>query len=172
MRFVGTLLLCGAVLVGCGQPASEPKRTGVSESSTANEVAVVPVSAGERLYKTCSACHLPTGEGVPGAFPSLKGDVARFMTTDAGRDYLIAVVKYGLQGEIVTSDGRYSGVMASQAQRWSPAEIADVLNYISTEFHSGASVEVVTEDEVTSALERFGSLPPQKVATLRPKVPN
>ena len=43
---------------------------------------------GEKLYNTnCAACHLPTGTGVPGAFPALKGspvatgDIARHLNT-------------------------------------------------------------------------------------------
>ena len=28
---------------------------------------------GEKVYQTCAACHGPTGAGVPGAFPALKG---------------------------------------------------------------------------------------------------
>jgi cytochrome c oxidase subunit 2 len=32
------------------------------------------MAKGEALYNTnCSSCHLPTGEGVTGVFPALKG---------------------------------------------------------------------------------------------------
>ena len=36
-------------------------------------VNAAPVSkTGEQVFITCSACHLPSGEGIPGAFPSLQ----------------------------------------------------------------------------------------------------
>ena len=31
------------------------------------------MSRGEKVYQTCAACHQPTGLGVPGVFPALKG---------------------------------------------------------------------------------------------------
>ena len=33
-------------------------------------------------YQRCAACHLPTGEGIPGAFPPLKGRVAKIAASD------------------------------------------------------------------------------------------
>lgn len=31
------------------------------------------MSRGEKVYQTCAACHQPTGLGIPGVFPALKG---------------------------------------------------------------------------------------------------
>ena len=64
-------------------------------------------------FATCSACHLPDGVGVPGAFPPVRNRAATIAGLDGGRDYLITVVTYGLMGTIqvdgVGYNGRYMG---------------------------------------------------------------
>lgn len=50
---------------------------------------------GEKIYNAkCAACHMPTGEGLPGAFPALKG--SKVALGDVGKH--IDVVVYGVQG--------------------------------------------------------------------------
>jgi len=39
----------------------------------------------------CQGCHRPDGSGVPGAVPDLRGEVARFLATPDGREFLIRV---------------------------------------------------------------------------------
>src|SRR5258708_19058764 len=73
----------------------------------------------------CSACHQANGEGLPGAFPSLKND-AVVDKDDATKH--IQVVLQGLH------DARVSGVvygspMPPFAGTLSDAEIADIIDY-------------------------------------------
>ena len=84
---------------------------------------------GEADYQRCSACHLPTGEGIPGAFPPIKGRVANIAASDEGRSYLVSVVTAGLMGSITVDGVSYMGVMPAQGSSYDAAGISNVLNY-------------------------------------------
>jgi|GEM_PF-2234901 len=161
-------LLAFSLLAACGQ--SEPK----SQSNAASDApaAVANVSSvnaeGKALYRACAACHLPSGEGVSGSFPPLQGDVAQLSQSEAGRDYLVAVIKFGLQGEIKTSAGTYDGFMAAQAGNWSSDDMAILLNYLGSEFSPEVSVDPYSAEEIDATLARLGRLGAGDVAGLRP----
>ncbi|TNE47945.1 MAG: nitrite reductase, copper-containing [Deltaproteobacteria bacterium] len=80
---------------------------------------------GKQVYlQNCAACHQPTGQGVPRAFPPL-----------AGSDYLlgkpkraISVVLQGLQGEVVVNGVKYNSVMPKV--KLTDEEVANVLTYV------------------------------------------
>jgi mono/diheme cytochrome c family protein len=94
--------------------------------------AAIDVGEGEQVYSAqCAACHQASGEGVPGAFPPLAGHVPELAVAEGGREYLINVVLYGLQGEIEVHGETYDGVMPAWAQL-DDEQIADVLNYTLT----------------------------------------
>jgi cytochrome c oxidase cbb3-type subunit 2 len=81
---------------------------------------------GQSLFMAnCSACHQATGEGIPGAFPPLKGNAA----VDADDPTLhIHTVLQGAHG--VTIGGvAYSSVMPPFAGQLSDADIANIVNY-------------------------------------------
>jgi cytochrome c oxidase cbb3-type subunit 2 len=81
---------------------------------------------GAALYTAhCSACHQASGEGLPGAFPSLKDD-AVVNKDDATKH--IDVVLNGLHDARV-SGVVYSSVMPPFAATLSDAEIADLIDY-------------------------------------------
>jgi cytochrome c oxidase cbb3-type subunit 2 len=81
---------------------------------------------GAALYTAnCSACHQASGEGLPGAFPSLKDD-AVVNKDDATKH--IDVVLNGLHDARV-SGMVYSSVMPPFAATLSDAEIADLIDY-------------------------------------------
>ena len=84
---------------------------------------------GEAGYQRCAACHLPTGEGIPGAFPPLAGRVAQIAASDEGRAYLVSVVNAGLMGSIIVDGTPYMGVMPAQGSSYDAAGISNVLNY-------------------------------------------
>ena len=83
------------------------------------------ISDGAEIYQDfCAQCHLDSGVGVPGAFPTLnKSD---FLFENITRS--IAAIKYGLKGAIVVNGESYNGLMANQGL--DDEEIADVMNYI------------------------------------------
>ena len=84
---------------------------------------------GEQEYQRCAACHLPGGEGVPGAFPPLKGRIAALARSPEGRAYLVAVVNVGLIGSVTVDGVPYMGVMPAQGSSYDAAGISRVLNY-------------------------------------------
>jgi cytochrome c oxidase cbb3-type subunit 2 len=100
-----------------------------SENPSANLAAKEPggydAAKGAALYTAnCSACHQASGEGLPGAFPSLKDD-AVVNKDDASKH--IDVVLNGLHGDRV-SGVVYGSVMPPFAAL-SDTEIADLIDY-------------------------------------------
>ena len=101
-----------------------------SQNPTAAPVAAAPggydAAKGASLYTAnCSACHQANGEGLPGAFPSLKGDAV--VNKDDVTKH-IQVVLHGLH------DARVSGVVYGSAMppfaaTLSDAEVADIIDY-------------------------------------------
>ncbi len=83
-------------------------------------------AAGNALYTThCAACHQATGTGLPGVFPSLKGNQ---VANDADPTRHIDVVLHGLQGAAI--DGvTYASPMPSFAATLSDAEITGIINH-------------------------------------------
>jgi len=105
-------------------------------------------SAQAEGYQRCAACHLATGEGVPGAFPPLKGRIARIAASPEGRAYLIAVVNAGLMGDITIGGIRYMGVMPAQGPGLDAQAIRDALNH---------SVQVLDADNVRPDWQPFST---------------
>ncbi|RDI95425.1 cytochrome c [Meiothermus sp. QL-1] len=85
------------------------------------------------LYAQCQGCHQANGAGVPGVFPPLAGHIPEILAVRGGREYLIQVMLYGLQGPITIKGTRYQGVMPAYAQL-KDEDIAALLNHISTQW--------------------------------------
>lgn len=112
---------------------------------------------GETTYSAnCVSCHQANGQGIPGAFPPLAGHMPELYNAEGGRDYIIQVVLYGLQGEIDVDGTTYNGVMTPWGQL-SDEQIAATLNH-----------ELTSWDN-ESLLEAFSPLTPDEVAALRDK---
>ena len=103
-------------------------------------IGVVPVAAGagdsvqtgndgargRNLFTAnCSACHQASGEGLPGAFPPLKGNSV--VNKDDATKH-IHVVLDGVQGEKV-GGADYASPMPPFAKMLSDADIADIIDY-------------------------------------------
>ena len=103
-------------------------------------------------YATCSACHLPDGAGVPGAFPPVRNRVAKIAALEGGRAYLVAVVTYGLMGTISVDGMQYFGVMAGNSGTHDAQDVAAALNYVIFELSDDdtSGIEPFTADEVTT----------------------
>lgn len=68
----------------------------------------------------CRGCHGPDGAGAPGAAPSFRGQVAKFLWVPGGREYLIRVPG-AAQSEL--DDARTAAVLNWLLQSFSAAEI-------------------------------------------------
>ena len=99
-------------------------RGGTGTASGAGRSAQAP--RGKDLYiANCSACHLANGEGIPGAFPPLKG--SGVVNKDDAVKH-IQVVLNGMQG--ARAGGVvYASAMPPFAGVLSDAEIADIIDY-------------------------------------------
>jgi cytochrome c oxidase cbb3-type subunit 2 len=81
---------------------------------------------GKALFTAnCAACHQASGEGLPGAFPSLKGDA---VVNGADPKAHIHVVLYGLQGASVGGVA-YSSPMPAFGKALSDTDVANIINY-------------------------------------------
>ncbi len=114
-------------------PAAAPAPAASKQSAAAGKEASAPAVAatqgsakGKQLFSAnCSACHQDTGEGLPGAFPALKGNAA---VNDANPSTHIHAVLFGLEGATV-GGVKYESAMPEFGSALSDADIADIINY-------------------------------------------
>lgn len=139
--------------------ATESATETISASAATTEAVVTETAAvsfdselGNATYMNCLACHQITGEGIPGAFPPLKGHMPKLYNADGGREYLIQVVLYGLQGQIVVDGMTYNGLMTPW-NSLSDDAIAAVLNHELTSWGNDAMLNnfsPITAEEVAT----------------------
>ncbi|MEZ4629394.1 MAG: c-type cytochrome [Deinococcales bacterium] len=124
---------------------------------------------GDTTYTSvCLACHQMTGAGIPGAFPPLKDHMPELYKAEGGREYMIDVVLYGLQGAINVAGMDYNGIMPPQGHL-SDEQIAAVLNHELTSWGNDALIEdfkPIMPDEVKA--QRGNTLSPAQVLEHRP----
>ena len=101
---------------------------------------------GKMIYlQSCMACHQITGQGVPGAFPPLTK--TEYSIGDARR--VVAIALKGIAGAI-TIEGKTYVVGMPQPDLTFPIlkedkNIADVLNYVRTNFGNDIKEAITTE---------------------------
>ena len=112
--------------------------TGAPASAAAPRAGGYDAAKGQTLFTaTCAACHQTAGEGLPGAFPPLKGNPA---VNDADPTEHIHVVLHGLQGANVGGIV-YPSPMPPFGATLSDADIANIINYERSSWgNHGASV--------------------------------
>ena len=126
-----------------------------------------PADPGAKVYQRCAACHLPNGQGVPGAFPALAGRVSQAAQSDAGRDYVVMAVVAGLMGEIDVDGRKIRGVMPAQAGL---TDIAAALNHAAALQPPGAAApktRAFTAQEVAAIKARFVKATPNSIHAIR-----
>ena len=127
---------------------------------------------GEELYVKCAVCHLPDGQGIPGAFPPLAERLGPFAVTPEGRAYLIMVVKAGMLGQINVAGGAIWGAMP--AQILDDNQIASVLNHVITVFNHDSIPDQwpgFSGEEVSKTTQKHPGATGQYTAELRKQVP-
>ena len=91
----------------------------------ANITKEIQMERGKQVFLTsCFACHMATGEGLPGIFPP----VAKSDWLKADKDRAIRAVTRGLSGPIVVNGQPYNNMMPPQGLE--DAQTADVLTYV------------------------------------------
>ena len=85
----------------------------------------IQIERGKKVFLTsCFACHLATGEGLPGVFPPLAG--SDYLKAD--KDRAIKVVIKGLSGPVTVNGKLYNNLMPPQ--EYTDEQAADVLTYV------------------------------------------
>ncbi len=112
-------------------PTPNPAVTAILNAKPAVTADVsADTAAGQEVFaQVCAACHMPTGTGLPGAFPPLAGHFPEVLAAGGGHDYAVSVVLFGLQGAINVSGQAYNSIMPPQ-QQLTDQQVADVLNYV------------------------------------------
>ena len=123
-------------------------------SLTVSVSAVAEATYDAAGFATCSACHLQEGQGIPGAFPPVRNRAAQIAALEGGREFLIAVVSYGLMGPIQVDGTNYASVMPGNVGLLQPEAIAAALNYLVFELQdddaAANDIEPYTADEVSA----------------------
>jgi len=138
------------------KPGEELAKPEISQAAASETAAPPPPAAtgpysfnaarGAELYATnCAACHQASGEGLPGAFPPLKGNAA---VLDADSAKQLATILHGLQGEPINGT-TYASPMPPFAATLNDADIADIANHERTSW--GNQGKTVTAEQVKAA---------------------
>ena len=147
------VLLMGTWACTEQDPATDQREPEVVESEPEKAAEVekpVTYALGKSSYNTiCAACHMPTGQGVPGLNPPLVG--TEWVMGD--KDRLIGIVLNGFNEEIEIDGDRYANEMAA-LDYLSDEEIANILTFVRFEF--GRRSNEVTIEEV-AAVRAAGS---------------
>lgn len=110
-------------------------------------------SGAQLFQQNCIFCHGDNGQGRVGAFPPLVGHAPDIIKA-GGREHLINVVLYGLQGSIKVKNNTFNGVMPAFPQL-SDEQVANVLNQILTAWGNDKLLpkdhKAITASEVNAA---------------------
>jgi cytochrome c oxidase cbb3-type subunit II len=119
---------------GSGGAGSEHATAGTATAAPSSTSSLVVGAAaggydaakGSSLYTAnCAACHQASGEGLPGAFPPLKGNAV--VNNDDATEHIHVVLR-GLQATQV-GGVLYGGAMPPFADRLSDADVAAILDF-------------------------------------------
>ncbi|MDP3462293.1 MAG: cytochrome c [Bacteroidales bacterium] len=141
-----------AILIGlssCG--GSTETKTGSADETTVKETAVevkaeAPVeqysyAQGEKIFnEKCIVCHQANGEGIPGAFPSIKG--SEFLKNN--RLGAISQVLNGAAGGSTINGIKYTAPMPFQVD--TKEDAVAVINYVAN--HFGNDFGLITIEDV------------------------
>jgi len=126
----GSPAIAGGAAAGAATAAGAP-------AATAGDA-----SKGQALFTAnCAACHQANGEGLPGAFPSLKADA---VVNDADPTRHIDAVLKGLQGARV-GGVVYSSPMPPFGAALSDADVAAIIDYERSSWGNHGSTVTVAQ---------------------------
>lgn len=130
---------------GMGGPTSAGPASSAPAASAAAGGYAYDADKGKALFTAnCSACHQTTGEGVPGAFPPLKGNAA---VDNADPTLHLETILHGAHG--VTVGGvKYTSAMPPFEGQLNDEDIANIANYERTSW--GNSAKQVTAEDVAA----------------------
>ena|ERR1044071_4589366 len=102
------------------------------------------IELGKKLFTSiCSACHQPTGQGLPNVFPPLAG--SDFLNADKNR--AIKIVINGRQGELIVNGRKFNNSMPKF-----PLGDDDIANALTFVYNSFGNVGLEVQPEEVKAL--------------------
>jgi len=145
LRLTFLLSLFGLALGACSQQGDDSAAAPAVNDTAVHTAEVSAAGVDELMAKgeaiflaNCSACHQPTGVGLPGAFPPLAG--SDFLKGD--RKEVMSAALFGLSGPITVNGVEYNGVMPSLGHL-PDEDLAAALTYVFGSWgNSGAAVSV------------------------------
>ncbi|MDD2762833.1 MAG: cytochrome c [Opitutaceae bacterium] len=94
-----------------------------------------PRVVGKRIFMSnCSACHQPSGQGIPGVYPPLAGSE----WVQGPETRIIRIVLHGLSGPITVKGGQFNNAMTAFGPLLKDEQIAAVLTYIRSDWDNNA----------------------------------
>jgi cytochrome c oxidase cbb3-type subunit 2 len=131
---------------GMGGPtaAGAPAASAPASAAAAGGYAYDAAKGKQLFTANCSACHQTTGEGVPGAFPPLKGNAA---VDNADPTLHLETILHGAHG-VVVGGVKYTSAMPSFEGQLNDTDIADIANYERSSW--GNTAKHVTADDVAA----------------------
>jgi nitrite reductase (NO-forming) len=108
------------------QPNMQAVAAAAAEAKTGDLSVEDQIEAGKQLFAgTCSTCHQPEGQGMPGVFPPLaKSD---YIAGDPKR--VPTAILHGLQGAVKVNGTDYNSVMPPMSQL-TDDEVANIATYV------------------------------------------
>jgi mono/diheme cytochrome c family protein len=123
---LATALTSPRVCPGWSMLAAVASEAGTSAAEADTAAAAASRGRGKSLYRAdCAGCHQEGGEGIPGAFPALKGNRA---VNKPDPTHHIRAVLFGEQGMRV-GGSRYLTPMPPFAARLSDRDVAAIVNF-------------------------------------------
>lgn len=109
---------------------------------------------GQKIYQAyCGACHLSTGQGVAGQYPSLVGS-----TYTNGNPYVLAaIIINGVKAGEGISGTKYANVMTGWGTILNDYQVANIMNFTRTSW--GNSAGEVTAEMVLEVRGYLRSVP-------------
>ena len=121
---------------------------------------------GKRVFaQNCSACHQPTGLGIPRLFPPLTGSEWVLGSDGIGDNHLVTILLHGLQGPIEVGGKSFNNSMPPW-NHLSDEQIAAVLTHIRSEW-GNSSTSIPAEFVKTIREKTAGRLNPWSQKELR-----
>ncbi len=138
------ILLAVFILSACGNNNKKPQKSVIVQPDAKPVEEVNPMAGhpGKKVYDAvCLACHMRTGNGVPGMHPPITE--SDFVNGDPEK--LIKIVLQGLSGEMEIKGEIYNSIMPAQAHLTNQ-QVADVLTYVRGSF--GNKSGAITPEQV------------------------
>ncbi|HEY4336365.1 MAG TPA: cbb3-type cytochrome c oxidase subunit II [Puia sp.] len=126
-------------------PQKNPAATNATNAANTKEL------DGSALYATyCQSCHQPNGEGLKGAFPSLKGSS---IVNDANPETHLSIILNGYEGRV--KEGYPPMPAVGTINNLSPAEISAIMNYERTSWgNAGKTTDASAIEKLTTTIKK------------------